>query len=138
MERADLDALTQRLDANRSEHGQFYTGEFDVIVRGLIAEIRDLRQALTGRTVSCSACNAAAKRIEVLEENDAVARDLLKRVVIRHGAGEWTEEQMRDWCCEYKDFMQGAPAAWIRKPHDKCRHRERSGLATDENGGLGA
>lgn len=72
-----------------------------------------------------------AARLTASTESLGVARDLLGRVVVHRGAGDWTEDQMRDWCCEYKDFMQGAPAAWIRKPHDRCRHRERSAAETN-------
>ena len=51
--RTDLEAL-ETFAANISEAGNSKRAEQ---VRTAIAEIRDLRQALTGRTVSCEACN---------------------------------------------------------------------------------
>ena len=61
--------------------------------------------------------------------NEEFAREMLDRVVIQGGAESWTTREMRDWCCDYKDFKNGYPVSFIRAhaDHANCGHRECDG-----------
>jgi|GEM_PF-5924995 len=72
---------------------------------------------------SCEACSLKRELHEVTARSE-FADELLERVMIRGGAGTWTESEMRDWCCDYKDHRLGFSPAWIKtQGHAICRHR---------------
>ena len=77
---------------------------------------------------STSAERAERERDEH-KANEEFAREMLDRVVIQGGAESWTTREMRDWCCDCKDFKNGYPVSFIRAhaDHANCGHRERDG-----------
>lgn len=80
---------------------------------------------LTGRRLLATVAALRQQRDEAKSRSD-FADELLKRVVIQGGAGKWTESEMRDWCCDYKDHRLGYPPKWIREQgHKNCAHRAR-------------
>lgn len=86
------------------------------LARTAIAELRSLRT----RPVSCEACNAAAKRIEVLERECMASRVVVETEQDRAGfAIAWLMAHGGNWS-------------------DRQAMLHTARLATDENGGLGA
>ena len=61
------------------------------LVRTAIAEIRDLRQALTGRTVSCEACNGMAKEMDRMKAAIVEAHSADYGIGPGHCSCEWCE-----------------------------------------------
>lgn len=121
MERVNLDALEHMAEWFTHGHSARYDAHAK-LVRTAIDEIRDLRQALTGRTVSCEACNGMAKRVAVLEEECRAGRELVP--INRHGMA-------------YLYEIKG-DCGHTLSPIERSARLSAARRATDENGGLGA
>ena len=94
---------------------------------------RDVLRCLAETKEALEAARSRAERAERERDehkaNEEFAREMLDRVVIQGGAESWTTREMRDWCCDCKDFKNGYPVSFIRAhaDHANCGHRERDG-----------
>lgn len=101
--------------------------------RGLDERIEaKLEQALLDAAQAHDEAVAAVARAEKAEaeRDEALGRagfglELLDRAVLQGGCESWDESQLRDWCCDYKDFKNGLGPDWIRAhaDHENCTHR---------------
>ena len=94
---------------------------------------RDVLRCLAETKEALEAARSRAERAERERDehkaNEEFAREMLDRVVIQGGAESWTTREMRDWCCDCKDFKNGYPVSFIRAhaDHANCGHRECDG-----------
>lgn len=70
------EALVDHMPANETEWSEHYL-KLSIYARKLERERDEARQALSGRTVSCSQCNEAVKK---LDEKDAAIAELNQRL----------------------------------------------------------
>lgn len=83
--------------------------------------VMDLYEPAERRDAILAALDALPKLRARLE----YAEELLDRVQVKGGSGDWDESELLDWCCDYKDFKNGWPPDRIRRhsAHKNCGHR---------------